>query len=1231
MKSIFKGETPINTDAVNIELLAAEGDRVQAELLRDSAEDARALAAIDQAEAESDRVIAELARVDAEDDRDDAEGLRAGAEITRGTSEGTRISNENGRISRFNNIMEVLLLEETQAGALTEEITYDGSGRIIRKLFTDANGIVRVIIDRASFNGDNAPLSLAFQTYSAEHKGLKNRVHVLVYDAAGILVSDTITQVPYEQASLTISRAGLSFLPTELNNPTALTTFSSNVLTAIATSQNTDLDSSLSDFELAGDTVYHPYLTSIQEQVLVDNIPYIGGDTTEVAYTFETKTAGDSLPIKLKKASIDPENIPAPTDVIWVEETNQAVLDKLKTQNETPITSVDTAQRTGVWNGQNFVVQDATHPAVLDDFAGKVSGSTVVNPNSAYTGSEDNLGMLIYGNTDAVADYWSKDGLLTQDAYLNREATAESHVLIDNEETSLRRLEVYGETDQVADYWAKEGALTQTSDYYAKDGALSQYSDTKTMGKNLFDRENITADKYVEYTTGLLQVSGVGNTATGYIQIQPSTNYVTTNFYYASGAGAGLAFYDSTKTYISGIGTETIPFTTPSNAIYLRGTVGLANIATAQLEASSSATSFEPYKDTIKTGLVMELSGRNFFNEPKTTTLPDRSGNGNNGTASGFQYRTASYADKLSDFTGKVSGSVLANPNISFRNSNSAILSPSAFTGEMTTGGYSNQSVLNDSNTAGQTTTVSGQLSQELFSFNVVEIFERQYGRMPTSDQTLAGRVAWLKDNMNTVRIDWTGYGSGPLGNKAYLKIWNVTAATWVNCQDISYNTTSSPSLIEGQTLYANYMSFFIDANGFVHFLAYADASDGITASTIYTDYVKATLQFKAPSGSDGSGGIKFDGVDDGIALTLSNPQDVTFEFRAKFTSYVNFAGLGWVGNLYWQVFYYAPDTSLVLAEMDSSGYYKWWKISGLPETTNFHTVQISQVGVNDPVAYIDGVQKTVTVSISSGTLTKPTDTSFNIGKSSTGAYHTWNIAYFRIYNRALSAAEVYQNYFAGANLNVPAPTDASPIVSNLPAGTYRYTYGTDLYEFTLPTELRGIGTSYDKVTFDRVSKRGYVERRVAKVVLNGSESWEEYNTGTRNNTFAYRIVANPTHKTIATDSTMSPVFTSRFKPINFNDVYVSDVEGASIRTFEGYLYVVINKTRLATQSLAGFKTWLGSNNLDYYYELATITSTPLTFTKVTTSAACEIPLTFLTNTPDPLHPADITANLLSV
>jgi len=80
---------------------------------------------------------------------------------------------------------------------------------------------------------------------------------------------------------------------------------------------------------------------------------------------------------------------------------------------------------------------------------------------------------------------------------------------------------------------------------------------------NLFNLNTITVDSIVSNSNGGVG-SFAGYNASDFIPISPNTLYITSNT-------LQMAFYDSTKTYISGLaGGRTATFTTPSNAYYVR-------------------------------------------------------------------------------------------------------------------------------------------------------------------------------------------------------------------------------------------------------------------------------------------------------------------------------------------------------------------------------------------------------------------------------------------------------------------------------------------------------------------------------------------------------------------------------------------------------------------------------------------------------------------------------------
>lgn len=196
----------------------------------------------------------------------------------------------------------------------------------------------------------------------------------------------------------------------------------------------------------------------------------------------------------------------------------------------------------------------------------------------------------------------------------------------------------------------------------------------------------------------------------------------------------------------------------------------------------------------------------------------------------------------VDDFAGKISGSTVENPNIVKVAWNSIIQSPFNFISEFKQNSTGERydyisSLGNGVSFSG--TPNNGEIPQHLFSWNVIDEFERKYGTIPATDT--AGKVAWLKNNLSRITCNWYGYGSCPSGNKATLGVYNNS---WMGQQT---NTSNSPSLLFVSV--SNFVSYpVIQPDGFIHFIAYTDASDGITPSTIYTDYVSIELTLKTDS-----------------------------------------------------------------------------------------------------------------------------------------------------------------------------------------------------------------------------------------------------------------------------------------------------------------------------------------------------------------------------------------------
>ena len=196
------------------------------------------------------------------------------------------------------------------------------------------------------------------------------------------------------------------------------------------------------------------------------------------------------------------------------------------------------------------------------------------------------------------------------------------------------------------------------------------------------------------------------------------------------------------------------------------------------------------------------------------------------------------------DFANKTAGDVTGNPNIVKIAETATLLAPSnAGWVEQTTNGYSQITSL-DNTLLSSSTLINSAMKPTLFSFNIIREFEDRFGSILAIDKR-----QYVIDNLGSVTCNWWGYGSSPTGNGSSVKGFFDNA--WIFSGDPHVTASGSITKLLFTT---SVISKMIDANGFAHFIAYADPSDGITASTIYTDYCNIELTLKSslfPSGYD--------------------------------------------------------------------------------------------------------------------------------------------------------------------------------------------------------------------------------------------------------------------------------------------------------------------------------------------------------------------------------------------
>lgn len=111
-----------------------------------------------------------------------------------------------------------------------------------------------------------------------------------------------------------------------------------------------------------------------------------------------------------------------------------------------------------------------------------------------------------------------------------------------------------------------------------------------------------------------------------------------------------------------------------------------------------------------------------------------------------------------------------------------------------------------------------------------------------------------------------------------------------------------------------------------------------------------------------------------------------------------------------------------------------------------------------------------------------------------------------------------------------------------------------------------------------------YLKKAIGKVVLNGSENWQLSQTQTNTLRFG---ATNGLPNGLATDmvKTQCNMFVNG---ANASDNTDNEHIRSAVTAYPNYVFILINKTRLSTQDLAGFKTWLSNNKPIVYYILNT-------------------------------------------
>lgn len=185
-------------------------------------------------------------------------------------------------------------------------------------------------------------------------------------------------------------------------------------------------------------------------------------------------------------------------------------------------------------------------------------------------------------------------------------------------------------------------------------------------------------------------------------------------------------------------------------------------------------------------------------------------------------------------------------------------------------------------------------------------------------------------------------------------------------------------------------------------------------------------------------------------------------------------------------------------------------------------------------------------------------------------------------------------------NKTTPTTITTSNNAKYLVAFIYHSNYDTSITYQQILDSIQ-IEENSTATTYEGYGKKWYLEKKIGKVVLDGSESWNSwYNVG-NNIGFYYN---NNSLAVIGVETTLNgALYCNKFSetPLRTDIVY-GDVEAIKHCDGTGQQYIAlgVNKTRLSDYStkalaISSLKSWLSSNNVYYYYVLATLTTEEIT------------------------------------
>lgn len=199
------------------------------------------------------------------------------------------------------------------------------------------------------------------------------------------------------------------------------------------------------------------------------------------------------------------------------------------------------------------------------------------------------------------------------------------------------------------------------------------------------------------------------------------------------------------------------------------------------------------------------------------------------------------------NYLGKVSGSFSENPHIAKYVKSSIIRPPNyASNAECTDLHYDRINVL-DGRILNVTTATANAINQSFYSFDIIALLERQYGKyIWQGKELLADKITIAKTLVTNITCNWHGWGYAPnattpteveyLANMTY---WMANTSTWNST--LTKSTASTVTKVTRGT--SVNVPNMIDSTGFCHYIIYGNPSNGTMDADLYTDFVELTVE----------------------------------------------------------------------------------------------------------------------------------------------------------------------------------------------------------------------------------------------------------------------------------------------------------------------------------------------------------------------------------------------------